>query len=327
MFSNRYLIFGGTGSLGRTLVRRISTDPGTKFGNALVAVFSRDEAKHHKLSLEVEDVWSIIGDVRNYDAVLKAIRDVKPNIIINAAAMKQVPICEDNPWEAVQTNIFGTQNIVRAVEELYPNVSAIFPKVKVLSISTDKACKPVNSYGMTKALQERLHLNGLADAVFSCVRYGNVLESTGSVIPVFKRLIAEGKDLPITDFNMTRFLLSLDQAVDLIFLALGENRGGRIFIPHVKSAKIHDLAVAMIKASGKNLGCISTGIRPGEKIHEILISEEEKQRTAILASHYEIWNFKSIMPVLPTFGGEYSSADHIMTPEELIRFLEDHKAL
>lgn len=320
---NVYLIFGGTGSLGKTLCKRIVDGD--------IYVFSRDEAKHHRLLLEFPHVHSIIGDVRNYETVLKAIRDVKPTVIINASAMKHVPICEDFPLEAIKTNVLGTANIVKAVEDLYPipePTGEYFMytniRLKVLSISTDKACKPVNSYGMTKALQERIHLQGKADAIFNCVRYGNVLESTGSVIPVFKKLINEGKDLPVTDTNMTRFLMSLDQAVDLIFLALSSTAGGNIYIPRVRSAKIHDLAIAMIQNSGTNLGCTVTGIRPGEKIHEILISEEETYRTRLLSDHYVVGGFSNYDKAGMPITGEYSSADSIMTPEELQDFLELH---
>jgi FlaA1/EpsC-like NDP-sugar epimerase len=321
----RYLIFGGTGSLGKTLCRRIT--------DGEIYVFSRDEAKHHKLSLEFPNVRSIIGDIRDYNAVLRAIRDVRPTVIINAAAMKQVPACEDFPYEAVQTNIGGTQNIVRAVEELYPipeptGEQFMFhpEKLRVLSISTDKACKPVNSYGMTKALQERIHLNGKANAIFNCVRYGNVLESTGSVIPVFKKLIEEGKDLPITDVNMTRFLMSLDQAVDLIFKALQDISGRNVFLPYVRSAKITDLADVMIKKSGKSLKHYVSGIRPGEKLHEVLISEEETHRTETQQNIYIIRNFSWVLSARH-INCEYSSADHIMSFEELEKFLESHGVL
>lgn len=330
-FYNRkvYLIFGGTGSLGKTLCKRLKGEQ--------VYVFSRDEAKHHRLSMELESPpASIIGDIRNYESVLKAIRDVRPTHIINAAAMKQVPICEDFPFEAVQTNIIGTQNIVKAVETLYPipensdeHYYFNLNPLKVLSVSTDKACKPVNAYGMTKALQERIHMNARANAVFNCVRYGNVLESTGSVIPVFKKLISENRDLSITDVNMTRFLLSLDEAVDLIFKALDDLQSRKIFIPKVKSAKMTDLANAMINKSGKKIYWNITGIRPGEKIHEILVSEEETSRTEDCGDHYVIYSpiLASVMSKSIGIQKEYSSADYLMNEEELVKFLESHGAI
>lgn len=315
----QYLIFGGTGSLGTTLVRRLLEQKKN------VAVFSRDEAKHHKLQQQYPSVWSLLGDIRDYDAVVRAIHHTKPTHIINAAALKQVPICEEHPYEAVMTNIVGSQNLVRAVEELYPLPSeyGIGPMLKVLSISTDKACKPVNSYGMTKALQERIHLNSNACAVFNCVRYGNVLESTGSVIPVFKSLIEQEKDLTVTDVKMTRFFLSLDQAVDLIFKALSDSCGKKVYIPIVPSAKILDLAEVM--SEGTNSDVVLGKIRPGEKIDEILVSEEEACRTQRLDDDtYIIRHFYGFLPSGEVgIKSEYSSKDDLMTEDQLRQFLKD----
>lgn len=322
-FNKKFLIFGGSGALGKTLTKRLLEL------NHSVVVFSRDEAKQHKMRQEFEDddVEYIIGDIRDYDSVSRAVLKTQAEVIINAAAMKQVPACEFYPYEAVLTNTIGTRNLVKAIE----NAPILHVCTKVLSISTDKACKPVNSYGMTKALQERIHLNGEDNrAVFNCVRYGNVLESTGSVIPVFKKRLQEGKGLKITHKDMTRFLLSLDQAVDLIFTALEDNVGGKIFIPKVPAAKITDLANILRMHYAKKMAVEMkdrfTGIRPGEKLDEILVSEEELMRTEDLGDVFVIhdiksgWRFEDLKE-------EYSSKSDLMNYQELKKFLEQHGVL
>lgn len=330
-----YLIFGGTGSLGKTLIERLLKQ------KKVVVVFSRDEAKHHNLKLKFPEVKCIIGDVRDYDSVFQAIRSVSPKYIINAAAMKQVPICEEYPYEAVLTNTVGTHNIVKAVYAYYYGWHHL--PTHIVSISTDKACKPVNSYGMTKALQERIHLKGNISnhMVHNCVRYGNVLESTGSVIPVFKQLFqdkikqgfregsccVDGPWLTITDERMTRFLLSLDEAVDLIFKALEDLEGGKIFIPKVKSSKITDLADAMIRHYG-NAHKKITGIRPGEKLHEILISEEELMRTEDLGDTFVIHDInsnKQFTQVIEEYNS--SSPQCLMDSQQTYDFLKGHGVL
>jgi FlaA1/EpsC-like NDP-sugar epimerase len=309
------LIFGGAGSLGKTLLRRLNDLHS-------ITIFSRDEAKHHQVSLQFPKVKSIIGDIRDYDAVARAVQTLEPHIIINCSAMKQVPTCERYPFEAVQTNVNGTHNLVRAVEQADFGENPL-----VLSISTDKASKPVNSYGMTKALQERIHLNGDGSrATFTCVRYGNVLESTGSVIPVFKKMLADKKEfLPVTHKSMTRFLLSLDQAVDLIIRALNEDDSmGRIFIPKVKSAKVLDVAKCLIanNPDGHYPEIRETGIRPGEKLDEILVSEEEIPRTQDCGSHYIIHDIHRDWGVgFRNLTKEYSSKDDLMSYVELEAFL------
>ncbi len=310
--NKRVLILGGTGSLGRILVKRL------KHQVASLHLFSRDEAKHHYVRLEHPEVHNIVGDIRDYDAIVSAIRECSPQIIINAAALKQVPICEFYPFEAVRTNTIGTKNLVKAVENCYPT-----GEVKILSISTDKACKPVNAYGMTKALQERIHLNG-KNGTYNCVRYGNVLESTGSVIPLYRSILNEGtKPLCVTHAKMTRFFLSLNQSVDLILTALNDDLGGKIFIPKIKSAKIFNLAHIMAHAAGKPDYPIKiTGIRPGEKLDEILVSEEEMFRTEDGGDHYVINDIKSPME-LDDITTEYSSARDLMSYDELETFLRE----
>src|SRR3989338_1774376 len=311
-----YLIYGGTGSLGRAILERL-----TREGKEAV-VYSRDEAKHHALRLECPGVRSIIGDIRDYASVLAALNEVRPAFVINAAAMKQIPLSEEFPYEAVLTNTMGAHHVVQAVREHCRGWH--YTPLKVLSISTDKVVKPVNSYGMTKALQERIHLRGNnpPHAVHTCVRYGNVLDSTGSMIPVFKARIARGEPLRLTDPNMTRFLLSLPQAVDLIFRALEDTEGGKIFVPKLRAARIADVAEVLIAASGKPIGIEVAGIRPGEKLHELLISEEEVPRTEEQGDVLVVRDINGAHR--PGVAQEYSSKDNIMSQAEVRVFFETH---
>lgn len=331
------LITGGTGSLGRTLVRRLLR--GDMGKPQKIVVFSRDEAKQHDMRVEYksrdvagedlmyhnfpETVEFRIGDVRSYASVVSAVRDA--HVVFNTAALKQVPSSEYFPFEAIQTNILGAENIVRAVREANTRVEL------VVGISTDKACKPVNVMGMTKALQERVFLSaGLTcpNARFVCVRYGNVLASRGSVIPLFLNQIANGGPVTVTDPDMTRFLLSLDEAVDLIFSAVSSGRNGETYVPLVPSARVEDIAAALV--GDKPVSVVTTGIRPGEKLHEVLISEEEANRTVRRGSHLVIRN---ILPEfatttagdLPWSGQEYSSGDSVMSREDVSGLFERHR--
>jgi UDP-glucose 4-epimerase len=255
----------------------------------------------------------IIGDVRDFHSVAAAMRGV--DIVFNAAALKQVPTCEYFPFEAVRTNVGGAENIVRAIRDLRLEVET------VVGISTDKAVAPVNVMGMTKSLQERVLARGNIDAPgtrFVLVRYGNVLASRGSVIPLFHEQIRNGGPVTITDTRMTRFLLSLDEAVDIILAAVREAQRAETYIPHVPSARVVDIAAALI--DGRPIETIVTGIRPGEKLHEQLISEEESHRTIRRSGYYVIG---SILPELqsggnrrPVLGRPYSSSDEIMTLAE-----------
>lgn len=301
----RILVTGGTGSLGQTLVRHILT--GEMGKPAHVTVFSRDEAKQHYMRLEFmhreaatddviyensKEILNFrIGDVRDYSALLAAMRET--DIIFNAAALKQVPSCEYFPFEAVQTNINGAVNIVRAIRENK------LPVKKVVGISTDKACKPINVMGMTKALQERVLIEANRDCLdvqFNCVRYGNVIASRGSIIPLFLDQIRKGQKITITLPEMTRFLLSLDRAVDTVFEAIRVAGRGLTFVPKVASARITEVAKVLMGES--NVPITYTGIRPGEKVHEIMVSEEECFRTVDGGDYYVI------MPVLPELRGE-----------------------
>lgn len=328
----KILITGGTGSLGKVLLRRLlSGDAGRP---AKIIIFSRDEAKQHAIRVEYQNRRSAtdeviysnfsellefrIGDVRDFHSIAAALRGVQ--IVFNAAALKQVPTCEYFPYEAVRTNISGPENIVRAIRELNLNVET------VVGISTDKAAKPVNVMGMTKALQERIFARAnlyTDDTRFVIVRYGNVLASRGSVIPLFHEQIKSGGPLTITDPEMTRFLLSLDDAVDLIFKAIKTGKSGETYIPKVPAARMVDVADALI--NGRDIQTVVTGIRPGEKLHEILVSEEEGLRTFQRGDNYVI------APILPElqqkdFNGpflkrEYGSNDDLMSPEQVRELL------
>jgi UDP-glucose 4-epimerase len=224
------------------------------------------------------------------------------------------------------TNIAGPENIVRAIRENR------LPVETVVGVSTDKACKPVNVMGMTKALQERVFLTAnmaCPDTRFICVRYGNVLASRGSVIPLFHDQIAAGGPVTITDDKMTRFLLSLDKAVDTIFAALREAKCGETYIPRVPSARVIDVASALI--GDRDIETRITGIRPGEKLHEILVSEEEANRTIERGAYYVI---RSILPevrdsedISPALTTEYSSASDLMTAEQCLDLLKSHNLM
>jgi FlaA1/EpsC-like NDP-sugar epimerase len=323
--NKRILITGGTGSLGKTLVRRLLRGDIAK--PAKIIVFSRDESKQHDMrvayrnrTVASEDiiyhnfdslVEFRIGDVRDYASISSAVRAV--DVVFNTAALKQVPSSEYFPFETAQTNIIGAQNILRAVQE------SSQPPELVIGISTDKACKPVNVMGMTKALQERILLTGgltCHATRFACVRYGNVLASRGSVIPLFIGQIDAGGPVTVTSPDMTRFLLTLDDAVDLIVTAVKGARSGDTYIPRVPSARVGDIAAVMVEGTGVPVKV--TGIRPGEKMHEVLISEEEAHRTVVRGNHFVIQNILPELAVgLPgdiprTTTIEYSSADALM---------------
>jgi FlaA1/EpsC-like NDP-sugar epimerase len=315
----RILVTGGTGSLGQMLVRRLLS--GEMGKPAKVVVFSRDEAKQHYMRLDfqhraaaTDDIIYLnsrerltfrIGDVRDYSSVLGAVRDA--DVVFHAAALKQVPTCEYFPYEAVLTNISGPNNLVRTIRENDTPVEL------VVGISTDKACKPINVMGMTKALQERILLEanlGAKGTRFLCVRYGNVIASRGSVVPLFVDQIRRGGPVTITLPEMTRFLLSLDRAVDTVFAAVREGEPGETYIPKVPAAKMVDVATALM--NGRDVPVVYTGVRPGEKLHEIMVSEEERFRTIERNDYYVI---RPILPELrqdeadfhPALDQEYSS--------------------
>ncbi len=335
----RILITGGTGSLGQVLTRRIlAGDQGTP---RKVIVLSRDEAKQHEMRLSYLHKTAItdeviydnfqralefrIGDVRDFADVSAAVRDA--DLVVNAAALKQVPTCEYFPEQALLTNCTGAANIVRAIREQG------HPVETVVGVSTDKACQPVNVMGMTKALQERILVAAnilVPKTRFICVRYGNVLASRGSVIPLFHEQIRHGGPVTVTVPEMTRFLLSLDQAVDTVFAALRGARPGETWVPESPSARIVDIARALVGARPIEVKVL--GIRPGEKLHEVLVSQEECRHT------FRRDGYCAIGPMLPELGGaerdaetplgrELSSADAVIPAPEVEKLLRRHELL
>lgn len=286
---SNYLITGGTGSLGRALVRKLLANSSVR----RIVVFSRDELKQYEFRQEVgldPRVRFFIGDVREEKRLARAMHGV--DFVIHTAALKQVDAAEYNPYEFIQTNIVGSQNVIE---------SAINSGVKkVIALSTDKASSPINLYGATKLAADKLfqsanHYSMSYGTAFSVVRYGNVLGSRGSIVPHFKSLAAKGESLPVTDFRMTRFWITLNQAVDFVLSCLESMEGGELFVPKIPSVKITDL----IEAVAPGCKTHEVGIRPGEKLHEEMISEDDSRRTVEQSDRFVItptianWGFTS----------------------------------
>jgi len=287
------LITGGTGSFGNKFIERVLNDYEPK----KIIIYSRDEFKQDLMKKnfiakygeeKTNKLRFFIGDVRDKERLYRAFKDV--DYVIHAAAMKQVPACEYNPFEAIKTNIHGAENIIEA---------AIDRKVKkVVALSTDKSVNPINLYGGTKLVSDKLFISANAysgdkGTIFSIVRYGNVAGSRGSVIPFFKQLLAQGKkELPITDIHMTRFWMILDDAVDLVFKALEEAKGGETFVFKNPSFLITELAEAL----NPNGSIKEVGVREGEKIHEVMITKDDWRNTYeyedyyIIYPHFEWWD-------------------------------------
>lgn len=270
------LITGGTGSFGKAFVLRALQSKARK-----VIVFSRDEQKHYEMQRSLSDkrLRFFVGDIRDRDRLMSALRDV--DIVVHAAAMKHVPICEYNPIEAVQTNVNGAKNLLEAA--MACNVE------RVIALSTDKAVSPANLYGATKLCMEKLLIAANAYAGdrwtrFSVVRYGNVMGSAGSVIPLFRSQLQRGQ-LTITDSRMTRFWIEMDDAVNLVLRGLELMNGGEIFIPKLPTTDIETLAEAVAPGVPRT----TVGIRPGEKLHETLVSAEEARRTSDCDDVLVIW--------------------------------------
>ena len=275
------LITGGTGSFGRRLVDTLLRHSRAR----RVIVFSRDEYKQYEMqqnlaSIGLDRMRFFIGDVRDADRLEMATRGV--DFIVHAAALKQVPAAEYNPFECIRTNVSGAENVVRAA--IRNNVP------RVLALSTDKAANPINLYGASKLASDKIfiagnNLAGAGSSRFAVVRYGNVVGSRGSVIPMFKKLIEEGADfLPVTDQRMTRFWLTLQQGVNFVITSLGLMYGGEIFVPKIPSMRITDLAQAL----APDLPLRVVGIRPGEKLHEVMITEDDSRQTLDLSDRYVI---------------------------------------
>ena len=310
MINKKILIIGGTGALGKTLIEKYHR-------NNTIIVFSRDEHKHYHLQKQYPNVTSIVGNIREKNSVMNVLIRFNPEVVINAAALKHVPICEDNPYESVKTNIIGHQNVIECVG-LHKNIESL------IFVSTDKACKPINVYGMCKSISEQLYVSFAKqqrDTKVVMVRYGNVLESTGSVIPYFKQLLEDGSDhLPITHFDMTRFLLTLDQAVELIDWAYNFPQShGKIAVPKVKSMRVVDLANSLIKYYRKEdkVELKEIGIRSGEKLHEEMISTEEWLRTQ------EWQNYLITSERHNNKLWSYSSENSLLDDDEIYSFLQN----
>ncbi|MBI3803037.1 MAG: UDP-N-acetylglucosamine 4,6-dehydratase (inverting) [Nitrospirae bacterium] len=270
------LVTGGTGSFGKRFVRRVLS----KYRPGKLIIFSRDEFKQYEMQQAMDDpsLRFFLGDVRDKDRLRRAFEGV--DYLIHAAALKQVPSAEYNPFEAIKTNIIGAQNII--------DVAIDVGIKRIIALSTDKACNPVNLYGATKLCSDKLFITGNSYAGrkstrFSVVRYGNVVGSRGSVVPHFMQL-KEGDSVPVTDERMTRFWITLDQGVDFVIKALERMHGGEIFIPKIPTATITDVA----KAIAPKCKIKVVGIRPGEKLHELLISAEDGRRTLEYPEYFVI---------------------------------------
>lgn len=262
------LVTGGTGSFGKKFIEIMLNE----YHPAKIIVFSRDELKQHEMRINGFDDPSLryfIGDIRDLERLRRAFKDV--DIVVHAAALKQVPACEYNPFEAIKTNILGSQNVIDAALDCGVK--------KVLAISTDKAVNPVNLYGVTKLGAEKLFIQSNAyaggrETRFSCTRYGNVVGSRGSVVPVFLQQRHTGK-LTVTDERMTRFWISLEQGVRFVIRCIEQMHGGEVFVPKIPSMSVKDLGAAI----APECEIVYTGIRPGEKLHEVLVSEDEARST------------------------------------------------
>ena len=272
MINKRIMIIGGTGALGKQLTER------WKSGNDIL-IFSRNEHKQEEMKREYPEALYRIGDVKDKESILRSMYEFKPNVIVNTAALKTVWVAQDNPYETILTNIVGHQYLMDCVRECRHQIESL------MFISTDKACSPVNVYGMSKGIAEQMYVNFAkeqTDIKVALCRYGNVLDSTGSLIPVFKDMIKKGAEsLPITNFDMTRFLITLDEAIDLIEWSYqSPDSHGKIIVPKLESMKIIDFAKAIAKSLGKvDIKFHKIPIRDGEKLHEEMISSIEMQRT------------------------------------------------
>lgn len=327
MKNKKILILGGTGALGKALTERY-------YKKNQIIVFSRDEHKHVRMKQKYPNVIYQIGNIKDKDSILKALNDHQPEIVINTAALKHVPVCEENPYESVKTNIIGHKNLIDCVELCNHRIETL------MFISTDKACKPINVYGMSKAISERLYVdfankqtelknNNNSNSTIKVVlcRYGNVLESTGSVIPFFKRLLDSGADsLPITDQRMTRFSITLEESVDLIEWSLKHaDSHGNIIVPKLKSLRITDIAKQLAQSYGyMDIKLKNIGIRQGEKLHEEMVSFEESLRAMEYKKYYMICD-KIIHSSAE--GWSYTSSSDILDSNKVRSFLKEKKVL
>lgn len=293
------LITGGTGSFGKKLTRILLDE----YHPAKIIVFSRDELKQHEMrsaGFNANNLRYFIGDVRDRDRLKRAFEGV--DVVVHAAALKQVPACEYNPMEAIKTNILGSSNVVDAALDACVE--------RVIALSTDKAVNPVNLYGATKLAAEKLFVQsnsyaGGRETRFSCVRYGNVVGSRGSVVPIFLRQRENG-EVTVTDDRMTRFWISLEQGVRFVIRCAEQMHGGEVFVPKIPSMSIMELAKAM--APNANISVI--GIRPGEKLHEVLISEDEARTTVELDDMFVVQPAEALW-----FGRDWRKKGRLITEE------------
>jgi len=283
-------------------------------------LFSRDEAKHWTIRNHLTSKQNIsfaVGDIRDKNRVSECLRVFNPDIVIIAAALKQVDTCEMTPFESIQTNVLGINNVIQCTSEMETQLLSL---ESVLLVSTDKACAPTNVYGMCKAISERLITSSMKSSKrvkYLGVRYGNVLESRGSIIPLFKYQVSHADSLTVTDLDMTRFIMTLDESIELIVATLNNADSGEIWLPKIRSMRIRDLAEIFAKKYTKDIKVV--GIRPGEKMHEDLISQTESLRV-----RYEDPYFKmspSFMKNISTSPFSYSSVDDLLTIQELEDFL------
>ena len=307
MFSGKTLmITGGTGSFGNTVLKRfLSTDVSE------IRIFSRDEKKQEDMRIALNDtkLKFYIGDVRDYDSLYQAMKGV--DYVFHAAALKQVPSCEFYPLEAVRTNVIGTENVLHAATANCVG--------RVVVLSTDKAVYPINAMGISKAMAEKVmvakaRMQRPGETIFCATRYGNVMASRGSVIPLFVAQLKEGKPLTVTDPNMTRFLMSLEDSVDLVLYAYEHGEQGDIFVQKAPASTVGDLAQALQELFGKHTGVRVIGTRHGEKLYESLISREEMAHARDMGGYYRI----------PADNRDLNYAKYFSEGEEEISHLEDY---
>jgi UDP-N-acetylglucosamine 4,6-dehydratase/UDP-glucose 4-epimerase len=303
----KVLVTGGTGSLGRALTRKM-----LELDVSTVRVFSRDEVKQVEMSNDIVDDRArfLIGDVRDKERLRMAIEDI--DIVFHVAALKQVPVAEYNPFEAVKTNVIGSQNVIDVCMEEEVEVA--------MAVSSDKAVSPLNTYGATKLVMEKIFTaanfyKGLRKTVFTSVRYGNVMGSRGSVVPQLLRGIQTSGTITITDPKMTRFNITLAEALDLILAGVAKAKGAEIFVPKLEAYRLGDLVDSVVDLTGKKVKVVRSSIRPGEKMHEALINENEAQYTIESEGRYvllspEVYSRqtkKYVNPKANCIVGDYSS--------------------
>jgi len=317
------LITGGTGFLGKSITKRL-----LELEPHAIRLFSNSEVEHFQAQKLFQDdrIRHFFGDVRDFERLKQACKGA--DIVIHAAAMKRIDLIEYNVMDAIKTNVVGTMNTVQACLE---------NKVeKAVFVSTDKACSPINSYGATKMLGERIFIEsnyskGPSKTVLTSVRYGNVIESTGSVIPFFIEKIQKGQNIPLTDKRMSRFIITPDRAVDLVFTAVKNGIGGEVFVPKLKALKVVDLIDVLREQYGRGAGIEEIGIRPGEKIHEELVNADEATRCYEMNGDYVVLNQIDDTPVekrypflkgkRPVDFASYCSRDFVVGKEEIKRIL------